>query len=439
MATAAASSTTSTESKPGTSSEQMNKVEYKLDPNTELRFEVEHGATVNLELIDGKAEIFGTELTKNKKYAFNSGAKVAVFTWHGCKLSLQGQTEVAYIAKETPMLMYINTHAALEQMREQADKEDTRGPRLMIVGPTDVGKSTVCKMLLNYATRLGRAPIFVDLDVGQGELAIPGTLGSHVVERPADVEEGFAQTAPLVYHFGHKTPSDNLELYNLLVSRLSQVVNVKCENNKKVNTGGVIINTCGWVRGGGYQALKHAAGAFEVDIILVLDQERLHSELTRDIPAFVKVILQPKSGGVVERSQKTRIEARDSRVREYFYGIKNSLYPHTFEVKFAEIRIFKIGAPDLPASMLPLGMTSQDNRTKLVPVQPGPALLHHVLSVSMATSLDEDLIQTNVAGFIVVTEVDMERQSFTILSPTPRPLPRNILLILEDIQFMDFK
>jgi len=37
----------------------------------------------------------------------------------------------------------------------------------MVVGPTDVGKSTVCKLLVNYAARLGRAPVFVDLDVGQ--------------------------------------------------------------------------------------------------------------------------------------------------------------------------------------------------------------------------------------------------------------------------------
>lgn len=35
------------------------------------------------------------------------------------------------------------------------------------MGPTDVGKSTVCRMLVNYAARLGRAPVLVDLDVGQ--------------------------------------------------------------------------------------------------------------------------------------------------------------------------------------------------------------------------------------------------------------------------------
>ena len=36
------------------------------------------------QLIDGHAEMFGTELTKGKKYAFSPGAKVAAFTWQGC-------------------------------------------------------------------------------------------------------------------------------------------------------------------------------------------------------------------------------------------------------------------------------------------------------------------------------------------------------------------
>lgn len=37
----------------------------------------------------------------------------------------------------------------------------------MVVGPTDVGKSTLCRLLLNYAVRVGRRPTLVELDVGQ--------------------------------------------------------------------------------------------------------------------------------------------------------------------------------------------------------------------------------------------------------------------------------
>lgn len=50
----------------------------------------------------------------------------------------------------------------------------------MVVGPTDVGKSTLCRILLNYSVRmnaLGRRPIFVDLDPDQGQISVPGTIG----------------------------------------------------------------------------------------------------------------------------------------------------------------------------------------------------------------------------------------------------------------------
>lgn len=38
--------------------------------------------------------------------------------------------QVAYVSKDTPMLLYLNTHAALEQMRRQAERDNERGPRV---------------------------------------------------------------------------------------------------------------------------------------------------------------------------------------------------------------------------------------------------------------------------------------------------------------------
>ncbi|XP_067649529.1 polyribonucleotide 5'-hydroxyl-kinase Clp1-like [Haliotis asinina] len=417
---------------------EERKEEYKLEKFSELRFEVESKANVYLELCNGMAEVFGTELAKNKRYVFQAGSKVAVFTWHGCTIKLSGKTEVAYVSKETPMVMYVNTHAALEQMREKADAENSRGPRVLVVGPTDVGKSTLCRLLCNYAVRLGRAPVLADLDVGQNQIGIPGTIGAIVVERPADVEEGFSEAAPLCFHFGHKSPSENITLFNLLVSRLADVINLRCESSNKANISGVIINTGGWIRGGGYESIKQAAGAFEVDAVIVLDQERLYNEMKRDMPEFVKVILLPKSGGVVERSTHVRAESRDAKVREYFYGIKNTLYPHTFEVKFADVKIFKIGAPPLPESCLPLGMKAQDNKTKLVPLLPSNNILHHVLSINSSTTIDQSMIEANTLGFIVVTSVNMEKGTFNVLSPGAPPLPNTNLFVM-DIQFMDIK
>jgi polyribonucleotide 5'-hydroxyl-kinase len=46
---------------------------------------------------------------------------------------------------------------------------------------------------------------------------------------------------------------------------------------------------------------------------------------------------------VVVRSQEMRRNVRDERIRSYFYGQQGNLYPHSFEVKFADVKLFKIG------------------------------------------------------------------------------------------------
>lgn len=140
--------------------------EYTLDRDCELRFEVESKTQVVVEvclfvyvsrfpfhvklilistfqLKNGFAELYGTELVKAKKYAFTQGAKVAIFSYQGCVLIIRGTPDACYIARETPMIQYLNTHSAIEQMRVKAEERGTRGPIVLIVGPTDVGKVRV--------------------------------------------------------------------------------------------------------------------------------------------------------------------------------------------------------------------------------------------------------------------------------------------------------
>ncbi len=45
---------------------------------------------------------------------------------------------------------------------------------------------------------------------------------------------------------------------------MADVVRERIQTNRKVEASGVIINTCGWVRGEGYNQIKHIAQAFEV-------------------------------------------------------------------------------------------------------------------------------------------------------------------------------
>ncbi|XP_063715229.1 polyribonucleotide 5'-hydroxyl-kinase Clp1-like [Symsagittifera roscoffensis] len=409
---------------------------YVLGKESELRFEVETNETVLLHITNGKAEIFGAELLQTIEYKFEAGSKIAVFTWHGCKLKIAGKTEGEYVSKDTPMVMYVNTHAALEQMRTAAEENGSRGPKSMICGPTDSGKTTLCRILLNYALRVGQRPTFVDLDVGQGTISIPGTLGAVVPEKPLDPVGAFINENPVVYHYGHVTPEANSRYYEHNISLLATVYHLRCSKSKRADVGGLFINTCGFVKGVGYSSILHAAKEFEVDVVIVLEQERLYNELKKSLPAKTKVVLLPKSGGVVERSSGFRKESRDKRIHEYFFGSgsQNTLNPHRMEVSFDEVEVFKVGAPVLSNSCLPFDAEPEDYEKKLVPVEVGPELVNKLLSVNHA-ECEMDIIETNLAGFVVVQEVNMEKQTLSLLSPKPYPLPNSYLLV-GDLAFM---
>ena len=53
--------------------------------------------------------------------------------------------------------------------------------------------------------------------------------------------------APLVYHYGHTTPAENLTLYNHCISKLAAAVELRCRANRKACVSGVIVNACGYV------------------------------------------------------------------------------------------------------------------------------------------------------------------------------------------------
>ena len=390
-----------------------NSQKIVLEEDEELQIHVQEHE-LKVELLKGHAEIFGYELQAEKPCIFSKGANFSIFTFHGCSLKIEGQSYEATKSDQNPIIMYLQMHAALEKMRLKADKNDNeRGPVTMIVGPTDSGKSTLCQLLLNYALRMGRKPVYVDLDVGQSSISIPGTLGAALIESQISPQYGYDQCAPLIFHFGQNAPAKNLALFNNLVAKLGEVLRDQLKSNRKAEASGMIINTCGWIKQQGYDHIKHIAQAFEVDLIIVLDESKLYNDLLRDIPSFVQVQWLPRSLGVQTRNRAIRMESRFQKIHQYFYGIQNNLQPLTLELKFSSVKIFRINSNLQVSTMIPR-----------------ESLTDHLLAVSFAQD-PQDLVQSSVAGFVCVTKVDMDTQKLTVLSPQTLP---DCIFVFSDVK-----
>jgi polyribonucleotide 5'-hydroxyl-kinase len=94
-------------------------------------------------------------------------------------LHITGHPSTEYVSEETPMAAYANVHIAFEQMRVRAlrivhgspaSDDDANAnaepPRVLVLGPENSGKTTVCKILTNYTVRAGQnwSPVLVNVD-----------------------------------------------------------------------------------------------------------------------------------------------------------------------------------------------------------------------------------------------------------------------------------
>lgn len=231
----------------------------------------------------------------SQTYTF-SGTKSAIYTWHGCTLEVSaGQTGSAldgfssagsttgiangslglhaaghgssgsaaggcqseYTAEETPMVEYANVHFALETLRSEARAVGRDGPRVLILGPEDAGKTTLAKILTAYATKAERQPVVVNLNPAEGMLTVPGTLTATVFKTMLDVEEGWGSSPmsapnpvpvklPLVYFYPMRHPLEaGGAYYRPIISRLALSVMGRMAEDEDTRETGVIVDTPG--------------------------------------------------------------------------------------------------------------------------------------------------------------------------------------------------
>ena len=158
----------------------------------------------------------------------------------------------------------------------------------------------------------------------------------------------------------------------------------------------------------------------------------------------------------------SRNRSKKSKIREYFYGrrvnpnltlirsigqVQNSLYsPTRQDLRISTLRLVRAGGVELSDGMKLIGETSnQSEGVKLTRVQVSNDLVHCILAVlhlgeeedgtapisseNSNNEVPQHLLSSNIAGFLWVVQLDIERDIMTVLAPCPGAFPSKYLLV----------
>ena len=182
----------------------------------------------SLVLHDGDATILGGPFVSHQRKIVSSQKQLPIETETRAELeiTLGKSAEILEIPGSTIPASWRLTATALERMREG---------RLVVIGPPDVGKSTLCVYLVNKLLQSGQSVHIIDADIGQADIGPPTTIA------------GTSPTHP-VASLQELTPDGRLFIGHISPSAFERKIISGIKRLAERSEGSLtIINTDGWV------------------------------------------------------------------------------------------------------------------------------------------------------------------------------------------------
>ncbi|WP_297506179.1 Clp1/GlmU family protein [Thermococcus sp.] len=192
---------------------------------------------------------------------------------------------------------------------ELVEELSSRAPvKVMIVGDTDSGKTTLATFLANELISLGHGVAVVDADVGQKGILPPATISLAFPEGPF---ESFTELKGIAHYFiGAVSPSQFAGEMAVGVKRLTGMALDDADV--------VIIDTTGFVSGIGAEMKRLKAELVRPDVIVLLERGNELDGLARSLSKYGDVVRLKVSELAKSHSREERREVRFAKWRAYF-------------------------------------------------------------------------------------------------------------------------
>ena len=317
-----------------------------VKPNYELAVVVDDdGSELEVRLIYGQAEINGFDLT-SREMRFPAGFRFQIFSSEGCVVQMRSALTHHKLQKNPTMKEKAEMHELLHGYRENAQQLKSVGPRLLVCGLTDTGKSSFCKFLINRAIAENFQPTFIELDASQGDITLPGCLAFSTMKEPLHPVLPYEHANPYVTHCRSNCFRSDRRSYMAQMQQLQLTFDSMMNMSQEARQSGCVINTCGLTNlngatdDHGFACIAKAVELFKVEIIACFGNERLYNELDGNIPQEVKVVRMCGSPGIRARSTCFRQSEINSKVHGYFHGSKDNPLGYRIVISTAKLKFF---------------------------------------------------------------------------------------------------
>jgi polynucleotide 5'-hydroxyl-kinase GRC3/NOL9 len=268
----------------------------------------------SLVLVQGEAEILGAPVEREEKLLVREEKQIPVeaMTDSVFQVSL-GETGSCKEIDGTSIPS--SWKALVEAVLERSC------PTVLVIGPTDSGKSTLCTYLANMLSDKHPSISVIDADVGQSDIGPPATIG---LGQTTGYLFSLADLDPVSLFFvGHTSPTSVEEK---VISGIRKLMERRPSNDP------LIINTDGWVAGDEACAFKaKMVSEISPDIVATIQADNSLSSIVNAARTTSIVVQSPTT--VRKRNRDERRRLRELSYRKH---LTDSI---TRNISFNEVRL----------------------------------------------------------------------------------------------------